>query len=1031
MIWQSLKITTRVFCFFLLFCAILATILIVFASQLDLDNYRQSLEQELSAALAQPVRIGHSSLTFNRGLAIEFRQLELGPAEAPLAIIPRITATLEIPPLFEKKISLKQVQLDNPELNLTLPLPVQENRNSSHQLINSLGIDSLSVRNARLKVFYLRDGKSIKRAEISGIHSVLRGWQPGKTGQLIATGHIDQTGADFVLETSLPSSADPAVWRQETLTTKLQLSHFSTRHLPKIPNQQYPAAVDLKLDISGTPAQGTRILAEIKDSATVEKFFTMSGLWTASSQRDSITNLQGKLLELPVAGKIEMVRAAGKTHLSGTLGAKDIRLDRKLLARWRIPNAQKLTSGHLDQLSVSLDKTWQTGQKQRSLPRIDTRIVLSQLQWDIPQLKQFQNFSITTRLENQQLKISQGNFVVGDHPFSFSGSIKHPFLEPAADLKIVTTPDLGQLQQQLPLPTDWTMQGTTELSLNLTGALSSLNFQLRAKLADAGFHFADFFRKKPAQPASLDISGQLSPERIDIAQAVLNLPNNQLSGSGYLLLNQNRTNYGFSISTLNLTTLKPLSPLLQNLQANGRISMDLTVQGQDLDGHITLQDFGAHLTRIIGELRKTTGTVALNRNGLSFTQLSANLGESRFLVDGKLSNWQDPQLSLDVSAAKVRSHDLIFPNRTMELHDLRGHLQIDRHGIRFAPVTVEIKDTTKARVVGAVTDFSDPQVALDISGERVDVLDIIELFHGPHEEPGEHHLNKPIKIKVAAKEGTIGGLHFQNASGVITDEKGLFVLAPLYFHNGDGWCRARVEFNSNDDQAPLKVSGHAEGVSASILHQDLFSKPGLIKGKLDGDFFVQGDPAGDDFWNTAVGGLHIQVHDGTLHKFNSLSKVFSLLNISQLFAGKLPDMAKEGMPFDLLEGSIKIADGRMTTEDLRIHSEAMNLSLVGSQGLVEDYLDFTLGVMPLRTVDKVITSIPVAGWVLTGEDKALLTAYFKIEGSNEDPKVSVIPVDSISNTVLGIFKRTLGLPGKLVKDIGDLFKSAPEKKTEP
>ncbi len=134
------------------------------------------------------------------------------------------------------------------------------------------------------------------------------------------------------------------------------------------------------------------------------------------------------------------------------------------------------------------------------------------------------------------------------------------------------------------------------------------------------------------------------------------------------------------------------------------------------------------------------------------------------------------------------------------------------------------------------------------------------------------------------------------------------------------------------------------------------------------------------------------------------------------------------MPFSLMDASVRIGQGILETEDLAITSEAMNLSMVGSQNLIDNTMDFTLGVMPLRTVDKVITNIPIAGWILTGEEKALITAYFKITGSPEKPQVAVIPVDSVSKTVFGIFRRTLGLPGKLVEDIGSLFKQKDEKK---
>jgi len=175
----------------------------------------------------------------------------------------------------------------------------------------------------------------------------------------------------------------------------------------------------------------------------------------------------------------------------------------------------------------------------------------------------------------------------------------------------------------------------------------------------------------------------------------------------------------------------------------------------------------------------------------------------------------------------------------------------------------------------------------------------------------------------------------------------------------------------------------------------------------------------------------VTVKDGVLRKFSGLAKVFSLLNVSQIFSGKLPDMDTEGMPFSLLQGSASIAQGKINTEDLTITSEAMNLSLFGSHNLINDQIDFTLEVMPLRTVDKVITKIPIAGWILAGKNKALLTAYFKLDGPSEQPHVSAIPLDSVSKTVFGIFKRTLGLPAKLVKDVGSLFDQESEKKSDP
>jgi hypothetical protein len=152
-----------------------------------------------------------------------------------------------------------------------------------------------------------------------------------------------------------------------------------------------------------------------------------------------------------------------------------------------------------------------------------------------------------------------------------------------------------------------------------------------------------------------------------------------------------------------------------------------------------------------------------------------------------------------------------------------------------------------------------------------------------------------------------------------------------------------------------------------------------------------------------------------------LSKVFSLLNVSQILTLKLPDMSQEGMPFNRLKGNCSLSKGILSTDDLFVDSNAMNLSLVGSADHAGHGLDLVLGVKPRKTVDKIVTKIPIACWLLTGEEKALITAHFAIRGKSEDPDVIPIPITSVSEKVRGIFRRVLGLPGKVVTDVGDLL----------
>jgi len=1035
MLLKSARILVRTFYILLIICATLMTALILFLSQINLDDYRLSLEKQLSATLNQPVTIGHGSLTYSRGLALELEQLQIGSASLPQVKVPRLLATLKIIPLIDRKIILDQVQIDSPQIDLTYPPPDGlPKKGTSHQLFNSLGISNLSINNAKVTVYQSHADTKIKRLEVENLHAMLQGWQPNESGHLVVSAKIPKQNADIFLKTKLPASVDPQVWRRESHDLNLEIRRVSTDKLPKIKSQSYPEAIDLVISMHGAPISGTQLTAKLTDAKTDENLFSVNGVWTSSKDKDAITELTGTLLGVPLEGELYSLRQPDKNYLGGRFGAQNIQLNTQLLQKWRVPQAEKLIQGDLDHFTVMVEKTWETGTELTGMPRIDTEISLTSLDWSIPELKQLQDLSVELSLTNNNLSIKDGILVFGGEPIEFAGRINSLFMKPQISINIQSRPQLDKIADSIDSLRALGISGSSPVSLKLAGPLFSPKFNLKADLRTIELNHRWLLQKKNTDAASIAILGSLSHNRMDITQANLTLGKSTISGSGYLDKNNSPSlDYHISIDPIQLDPLSLYSPLLKRIQLRGAVSLSLAQKNKLFRGSMDLDNVGAHMTHVIADLRKTTGTAQIDKNGIRFSGLKASLGESEFNIDGLLSDWKSPLLNLEIQADKVRAQDIIFPNRKRILTDLNGHLRIDGGGIYFAPVNVRLEDDTIARVSGSVTNFSDPLVDLDIQAETVNVLDIIDLFNGPREnrQNKKPFDLKPVTIKVSAKKGTLGGLHFKNASGLIKDHNNLFTLFPLRFENGNGWCQARVEFDHLDSSAPLRISGHVEGIDASVLHQDIFDRPGLITGILKGDFYLEGSPKNNTFWHGAKGGIHLTVKQGVLRKFSDLAKVFSLLNVSQIFAGKLPDMDNEGMPFSLLEGNAEVRQGKIITKDLAITSESMNLSMVGSQDLINDQIDFTLGVMPLRTVDKVITKIPIAGWILAGENKALLTAYFKIEGPSEEPQVSAIPIDSVSKTVFGIFKRTLGLPGKLVKDVGSLFKQDPEKKTEP
>jgi hypothetical protein len=208
--------------------------------------------------------------------------------------------------------------------------------------------------------------------------------------------------------------------------------------------------------------------------------------------------------------------------------------------------------------------------------------------------------------------------------------------------------------------------------------------------------------------------------------------------------------------------------------------------------------------------------------------------------------------------------------------------------------------------------------------------------------------------------------------------------------------------------------------------EQILKYAGSEKVPITGTLTMKGDVTAEgttisDLKKTARGTATLLMEDGYLNKAPSVSKVFSILNVSQLLKFKLPDLSTDGMPYTSIRGTFFLKDGILTTKDLFVDSGAMDMSFVGKADIIRDELDINIGVKPLQTVDKVVSAIPIVGWILTDDKKSLIMVYFKAQGKWSNPTVEAIPVNSMDRGVLDIFKRVFQLPEKLITDTGEVI----------
>ncbi|PLX85536.1 MAG: hypothetical protein C0618_10395 [Desulfuromonas sp.] len=999
----------------------------IFVSLIELEDVKNRLERELTLALDRPVTIGALNIAYQHGLAIDLQNFHIGQSDSFDIHIPHLTATLSLTHLWTGELHFSEVTLNRPTgmfpaRKYSGKAPDHSSLDTASTLLEKFGIGLFSVKEAQI-TWSTRPGTAATLPTgIDRFNMVLRNWQGSKRGYLVMSGQFADQAGDLLVETHIPAPKQIANWRMQPLTGQIQLKNLTGKIFPEAIHVTAPR-VDIGIELEGIPSNGAQLAISIVDSAEKRLRFQGKGDWKSTSQQDSLTNLTVSVLEQPLEGHLSVTHAPDAHKIDGQLSGHNLDLT-ALLSRLNLPYLQPLESLRGAIISGTLQAHFPRQQENPAQIHYSLQGQFDEGRWQLTKHTALEQLGFHLDLNSTGLTLTGGTVNLGNQQAAFSGQLSDWRDAPEFSLNLQTQPDTHALSEELHenLPEHLQLFGQAPITMALQGSTENIRGQLTVDMEQTSVQLLPLLDKRAKVPATLRVESTWQPGTLTLNQMQLQIGKGQLDASGTVSLPTGKLT-NFSLAQTDLSALRPHSPLLQRLRARGSVAVTLSHQTA-LQGEIVLNKAGAYLTWVIAELNNVNGAIAFDAQGLSFNALQVDLGRSPVRVDGALHNWKDFFLELRVRGENVRARDLVFTNPEAQIQKIDGRLLINKGGIFFDPVQVELPNGTDATVSGYVRNFSAPETFLAIdSFEHADVLEVIDLFVGPpRDKPQRNNRSKtkktkPIRVTARVAKGSLGGLNFHHAEGEISQHRGLFTLSPLRFRHQQGYCLARVE----KEGKRLKISGHLEDFDAGALYQETLKSRGLITGRLRGDFYLEGDGIGEPFWASSQGGAHLEVYDGALRKFRGLARVLSLLNVSQLFKLKLPDMDRKGMPFNRLTTSTTLNNGVLNTENLNIHSDVMNMTLFGQRDIVNNRVDVTVGVKPLQTVDKIVTGIPVAGWLLAGEEKALLTAHFEITGNADNPQVTPVPATSLSKTAIGLLKRTLKLPGTLISDPQKVF----------
>ena len=460
-------------------------------------------------------------------------------------------------------------------------------------------------------------------------------------------------------------------------------------------------------------------------------------------------------------------------------------------------------------------------------------------------------------------------------------------------------------------------------------------------------------------------------------------------------------------------------------------SSSLIVDGWMREGEVNLSTWGSVDLKQLLSLMKSPLFPEQIRSQVGGIQELNGGADVRLKWQGKLEDWIG---AFKEGEIRLRGIDLQHREIPVPFSGFEGFISATPGQIRFdelkgkmghSPITVSgtlsQRSLSAPQKVGESLGLAEPgRLSFQISSPE---LDLDSLF--PKKEKTsplsfkrirDGLLDWSIDGKIKIDQAKYRSLHCQDLKGEMKTIDGTLFISSLQFkaNEGDFWGEGWIK--PTEKGVSIEIKPRFSNMEAKAFIRTLFEKEEeekvMITGRVHIDK-VELRGEGENFQRmkeSLNGGLRFEMENGVIERFNILSKIFSILNVSQLLKGRLPDLRTKGLPYRQILGNFHVMDGVARTDDFLVDSDAMRITLLGKIDLGKNLIDVRIGVHPLVTIDTILSNVPIAGYILTGEDKGFISYFYQVKGNLDDPKIEAIPFKIVEESTWGIIKRLLGTP---------------------
>ncbi|MBI5875500.1 MAG: AsmA-like C-terminal domain-containing protein, partial [Deltaproteobacteria bacterium] len=444
----------------------------------------------------------------------------------------------------------------------------------------------------------------------------------------------------------------------------------------------------------------------------------------------------------------------------------------------------------------------------------------------------------------------------------------------------------------------------------------------------------------------------------------------------------------------------------------------------------------------------------VRRDNISIEAAKINFGKSWFTVKGLLNfNSSDLSYQLNITAPNIRLDDIDmivpylkreFPSKgslsaSLDLDkkemqktpEIRGSLFL-RNGefeTRFLPkrvydanLTSSFYGTSAAITVDSIkTGSSILSGSIDIPDTKTANIDFN--LNSPYlndedfynRETAMEAVTMPFigKGKIAAKQAKVMGFDIESLqTDALLKSDAILLKAKFASNNGNVVSNFIYSGGDSEDASLWRLNVNASNVEIEPLLKQAGAEEKTLTGDADIKIELSARRGTETLSKRIDGKGEVYSKNGRLWKFVVLSKIFSIVNIISI-----DELFRDGLPYKSVAGNFMVKNGVISTDNLLLDSNSMRMSAIGIIDTTNMTIDAKLGLHPFVSVDKIITNIPLAGWIIGGKEKSVVSMYYEIKGPLKNPEVEAIPIKALGEGVWGIFKRTLKLPLDIVEPL--------------